>query len=357
MTTRHHWADQNDQSTEATDLRTTRSSMVVPRASHPALAPHRLPDLFCPFETRINPWVDEAHEQSLRWALSLGLVEEGAAVAKLERARLTHLEARAFPDASREALGLLGKWVTLFCAIDDFVESSRLGTLELSAYLAEALAAFGGRATSTDVIVRGFHGFGVELLEITGSKVKDQFCRELELLFSAYVWEEINRHHLAYPDYAGYRTLRATTIGLRPHFLIAKALGPGGVDGSGDDLSLLKELERAACLIVGWANDIFTYQKELTQGEGHNLVAILMRTEELPLWAALERASALHDQEVCSFLALQSRLEQSATMSAALTYRIAHLQHWIGGHMDWAAQNGRYRPTTPPPDIGQLNRI
>jgi hypothetical protein len=320
--------------------------MIVPKGERPAGgdALHQLPDLFCPFESRISPWVHQAQEESIEWALALNLVDEGLGIARLERAQLTHLEARAFPDASPEVLTLLAKWVTLFCAIDDFVESSHLGTLELSAYLSDTLAAFVDQGAHDDVIARAFHDFGQALTQVMGADLKDRFGQELELLFSAYVWEEINRQHGAYPDYHGYRAMRATTIGLRPQFLIAGALGPEDGARAGNEQFLLSELEKCACLIVGWANDIFTYQKELAQGEGHNLVAVLMRTQGLSLWAAFDRASALHDQEVCSFLALQSRLEPAARASEAVSYRIAHLRHWIGGHMHWAARNERYRP-------------
>jgi hypothetical protein len=192
--------------------------------------------------------------------------------------------------------------------------------------------------------VRAFHDFGARLESLTGPKVKGAFAQELEHLFSAFVWEEINRQHMAYPDFPAYRVLRAITVGLRPHFLIAGALGPAATEPSGEDSLLLSELERLACVIVGWENDIFTYRKELAQGEGHNLIAVLMRTQALTLAGAFERASALHDQEVCSFLSLQSRLERSLIGSEALEYRVAHLRHWIGGHMHWAGQNERYRP-------------
>jgi hypothetical protein len=100
------------------------------------------------------------------------------------------------------------------------------------------------------------------------------------------------------------------------------------------------------CLAVGWANDIFTYEKELAAGEVHNVIAVLMRTEQLPLDVALERARALHDAEVCAFLRLQARLDGSPDANDATGYRVAHLRHWIGGHLHWAQRNGRYRPGT-----------
>lgn len=301
-------------------------------------------ELFCPFPGEANPRVGVAQERSLEWALEQGLVADGPELAKLDRAQLGLLEARAFPEASVEVLTLATVWVTLFCAIDDFVESSHLGALKLSGYLSEVLAAFRGVEGRKDPLCRGFLDFGKKLRSMTDGPLAEQFAKELDELFAAYVWEEINRQNSAHPDYSAYRIMRVTTIGLRPHFLLSEAIGPDGRTSEKDAL-ILRELERIACLAVGWANDIFTYQKELAQGEGHNLVAVLMRTEELPMREALARARAMHDDEVCRFLQLQARLEGSTNRNGAAEHRVSHLRHWIGGHLRWAISNGRYRPS------------
>ena len=325
--------------------------MVVPRGEgarqgdeRSLIAPPTL-ELYCPIPAERNPRAGAAHQQSLDWALERRLVSDGPGLEKLDRASLAELEACAFPHAPLEMLTLATVWVTLFCAIDDFVESSHLGVLRLSRYLSRVLAEFRGTASpQRDPLCHGFYDFGQELRSLTGPELADAFARELEDLFSAYVWEEINRRHATHPDYAAYRIMRVTTIGLRPQFLLSQAIGPEGQPSERAGI-VLRELEKIACLAVGWANDIFTYDKELSQGEVHNLVAVLMRTEELPLREALGRARALHDDEVCSFLRLQAQLANLAGESEATAYRVAHLRHWIGGHLHWAVRNGRYRPS------------
>jgi hypothetical protein len=235
-------------------------------------------------------------------------------------------------------------WTTLFCAIDDQVEAGRLGALALSAYLSEALAAFHGVSRERgDAIVRSFEDFGRRLRHLTHSSIAEGFGAELERLFTAYVWEEINRQNEATLDYAAYRLMRLTTIGLRLQFFFSDAASPWGVTPP-RPLPLLRELERATCHAVGWANDIFTYEKELAAGETHNLVAVLMRTEGLPVREALTHARWLHDEEVCGFLRLQAKLRASRDADGAVEYRLSHLRDWISGHLHWALRNGRYRP-------------
>ncbi len=322
--------------------------MVVPRggsaSSAERVAPSLAGELYCPFELRRNPHAPSAQQESVAWALELGLVSEGPKLAKLEKACLGDLAAFTFPDVPAEVLALVTIWTTLFCAIDDHVEESGLGALALSGYLADVLAAFRGRPDNRrDATARSFADFGRRLRKLTGAPIADQFDAELERLFTAYVWEEINRQNEANLDYAAYRILRLTTIGLRLQFLFSRAASPWGA-ATADSSPLVGELERATCHAVGFANDIFTYEKELAAGEAHNLVAVLMRTEGLPVREALLRARSLHDEEICLFLRLQARLRATDGGDEAVEYRLAHLRDWLSGHLYWAVRNGRYRP-------------
>jgi len=106
----------------------------------------------------------------------------------------------------------------------------------------------------------------------------------------------------------------------------------------------VQELELVTCHAVGWANDIFTYEKEVESGEVHNLVAVLMDSEALPVYESVSHARFLHDQEVRSFLAAQARLRSSEIVDTDVDAHLKHLRHWMRGHLEWATLTGRYRP-------------
>jgi len=328
--------------------------MVVPRGSgdattiRPSADTSAATELYCPFPLEENPESEQAENASRRWALDLGLVQEGPALEKLKETNIGLLEACVFPYAPLEMLTAATQWTTLFCAIDDFVESSHLGALSLSVELSRLKAAFDGHAGSADALGHAFHDMGRILRGVAGAPATRRFSRELERLFSSYIWEEINREHETEPDYDAYHVMRVVTIGLRPQFELLAALAPkkGPVPAA---VSLLAELERSTCRIVGWANDIFTYEKELAQGEVHNLIMVLMRTEGLSVRGALARARSIHDEEVRSFLRLQARVRNAVPDDEATEHRLAHLRFWLRGHLHWALVNGRYRP--PPAEV------
>jgi 5-epi-alpha-selinene synthase len=302
-------------------------------------------ELYCPFVPAVNEHAAAAQRSSIEWAKEHGLVGDDASVARLDRARIGQLEAFVFPGAPAELLNFAAQWTTLFCAIDDFVEDSRLGPLKLSTYLSNVLAGFRGeRSSKPDTIARAFEDLRSRLTQLQDRPLLERFALELEALFSGYVWEELNRRHALLPQYDSYRTMRAVTIGLRPQFLLAELLLPEADALRVRQHPVVQELELLTCHAVGWANDVFTYEKEIEAGEAHNLVVVLMDSEALPVYEAVSRARALHDREVRSFLAAHATLRALERDNPSLDAHVSHLQHWMRGHLEWAARTGRYRP-------------
>ncbi len=336
-------------------------SMVVPRGDDTAV---RLPDyaralraaprpretslddleLFCPFESGINPHADEVQAESIEWADRFGLIESDVHRAKLERSRIARLEALVFHTASREVLQLAADWTTLFCLLDDHVERDSLGPIELSAYLARVLSGFRDAGNLVrDPIANGFADLRTRMRDLAGEKWVMRFGEHLEGLFCGYLWEEINRRKKLRPSHLDYRTMRVDTIGLRPQFLFGElAEGielPEPLRSHPDILDLEVTVSRA----VGWANDIFTCSKEMQSGEVHNLVLVLMDSERLPLFEAVRRAAAVHDDEVRTFLSITSGLPEFGGADEAIVARYVHmLRCWIRGHLDWSSETGRY---------------
>jgi 5-epi-alpha-selinene synthase len=330
--------------------------MVVPRGDaaagdfdereEPWFVPASPPlELYCPFVLALNAHAAATQRRSIAWAKERGLVSDDASVSRLEKARIGQLEAFVFPDAPAELLDFAAQWTTLFCVVDDFVEDRRLGPLKLASYLSNALAGFRGeRLTKPDPIARAFMDLRSRLVELQDRPLVERFAFELEALFGGFVWEELNRRHALLPEYGSYRAMRAITVGLRPQFLLAELLLAEHDAIRVRQHPVVQELELLTCCAVGWANDVFTYEKEIEAGEVHNVVVVLMDSEALPVYEAVSRARSLHDREVRSFLAVQARLRSLESDNAALEAHLSHLRHWMRGHLEWAARTGRYRP-------------
>ena len=107
------------------------ASMVVPRGADPPLVrPSRPPplrkptvELYCPFEWGLNPYVEIVQTASVGWAERVGLVQSDTQRSQLARSKIGWLESLVFHSARLDVLQLATDWTTLFCLLDDYVET------------------------------------------------------------------------------------------------------------------------------------------------------------------------------------------------------------------------------------------
>jgi hypothetical protein len=82
--------------------------------------------------------------------------------------------------------------------------------------------------------------------------------------------------------------------------------------------------------VISWANDIVSLEKELRQGDVHNLALILSHERKLSLQAAVDQVGALHDAEVYAFMALARRLPSfTPAIDADLQRYVSGMRFWI----------------------------
>jgi Terpene synthase family 2, C-terminal metal binding len=312
-------------------------------------------ELLCPFPSGLNPYASEVEQETLAWAARLRLAAPGDELQRLGKAKIAWLPARVFHRASREVLQLAADWTTLFCVLDEQTELETQSLFGLSELLNGSLHAFRRAAAraADPPIVHALVDLQRRMQTMARASWVARFAASIEELFAGYLWETINRQRRIRPSVEAYCAMREMTIGLQPQFLF------GDLGESSDRLSELRQaptlrrLEAAASNCVGWANDLFTYEKEHEVGEFHNLVLMLARSEAIPLPAAARRVAALHDQEVRVFLALSAQRESFGEDEPQVRLHVEMLASWMRGHLDWAKETGRYRPRgapTEPPD-------
>jgi len=308
----------------------------------------RTPALFCPFASGLNPRVASVQPRSVRWAVEQGLVQEGPQADKLARAKIAHLEALVFHDAAEDVLQLAADWTTLFCLLDDHLEASARGPVQLQRYFAALVAAFraGESDSGDDPVARALLSLRPRMDALASPAWVARFADALDALFDAFVAEERNRASGTVPDLEAYRALRAHTVGLGPQFLLGALAEHSTLSPTLASHPTIVAMERAASLAVGFANDVCTYEKELAAGERHNLLFVLMEEEGRPLHNALSHAVTLHDAEVHTLTALARDLPDAGAEREALVRYASLLRRWVRGHLDWSAQTGRYRAST-----------
>lgn len=285
----------------------------------------------------LHPEAPALQAASVAWARRLGLVD-AAQTPHLERARIAWLPARAYPHGAAAALQIAADWTTLFCLLDDRIERMA-GPAEVCALLATLLAGFAPHTPPTD---DPYQRACVDLRErilAAGPAALERFRAAVRDLFAAFVTEASERASGHIPALDRYLPLREQTVGLHVEFVLGELVDAIDLTPAERADPRRRELARLASDLVGWANDLYTHEKEIEAGDAHNLVFVLARADHLPLAAAVDRAVAMHDEALARFLALAAdpttpSLHRYATMLTA----------WIRGHLDWGRETGRYAP-------------
>ena len=323
-------------------MRDDVSDYITLRLSTSGRAP--TPELFCPFRPLIHPDVDPIHEQSVAWARSVGLVRTDLQARRLSDSKLGWLVSRAFPGARPSALQIAADWTTLFCMLDDRIENIS-SSRQVAASLTGLLDAFRGGPVrfEGDFASHALQDLRRRMLEQSSPGWIDGFSEQLERLMACFIMEAVDREEDVIPELPAYLEMREVSVGLYMQFELFELTDGIKLPLEVHRHPVVASLKKKACNLVGWANDIFTYEKEITHRELHNLLLVLIQAEGMSIEAALDKAVMLHDEEMHAFIRLASDLPLlGSDGDAALQRYIAMLCTWIRGHIDWGHETGRY---------------
>ena len=250
------------------------------------------------------------------------------------------------PYASSEWQVLLGKWYCWAFLHDDRCDGSELGRQperlkSLTDRLTELFAGAPLRVAD-EPLGRALVDLRAELTNAGGEVWLEQLGEELERYFSALAWEARNRADNTTPSLSRYLEMRPVTVGLRLDDLFSRADGlhvPEGVRG----LAGVAALTRLANETVCWANDLVSLDKELQQGDVHNLVNVLQHTHDFDLQSAVRQASLRHDQTLARYLETEQHVKERLDGWRDLDLYLELLRARVRGIYDWSLVSGRYR--------------
>ena len=308
----------------------------------------KLPVLYCPFPSAINQHCEAAYQHSLEWVRSFNLLEESA-FQKLFAANFHVLIARVYPNTSLKALEILTDLMYLGTIVDDAFEKA--ATSKQPEILVLELARFldilkGGGLTEVDTpvalasrdILQRLHQF-----PYVTSEWMLYFAKHMEDYFQAVRWEALNYSQGIMPDLATYIKMRHLVFGIYP--FLDMILIADGIALSPEVLGhpIVKRMGLVATNAMAWANDIFSFKRDIKEGMVHNLVLVLQHEYHISFEEALKRAVELHDAQVRNFIELSVQLPSfGAEINANLQRYVLALRFWMSGYLDWIMKSPRY---------------
>lgn len=306
------------------------------------------PTFYCPYQFKLNPFVEAAHLHTLQWAIDSGLVQpDDRRHQRLKKARFAWLTALTQPYSELEDLKLAADWHTWLFAHDDMVDATAVGrdpqqVETIHAGLIKILR--GDAPTPTDEgLTQALADICQRVAQRTNPVWLERFRHSVEQYLQGNVWEASNRHENVTPDLTTYIKLRQYTGAVFTCFnLIYLTLD---LDPQARFLQhvYVQQLAMMTNHHICWVNDIMGLQKEIRENNKSNLVLVLQQTYNLTLPVAIDQAIASCDQEIKAFAKLEARLPTfAAEEQEQMRAYIQALHAWMGGHIQWYNETGRY---------------
>lgn len=311
------------------------------------------PKFYCPYSPQINNHVEAVHRHTLQWAVDIGLFAQAdKRYQRFEKARFAWLAALTQPYSQLEDLELTADWHTWLFAHDDIVDATAIGSdpKQIGAIHTRLFKILeGDRPSQNDsALAHALADIRQRIMDRASLTWAERFIYSVKQYFQGNIWEAANSHENITPDLATYVKLRQHTGAVFSCFNIIYLTLDLSPQAWFLEHLYVQQLAIMANHHICWVNDIMGLQKEIRENNMNNLVLVLQKTHNLTLGEAVSQAINYCDQEMAAFVKLEKRLPSfdPAEQIQLASYLYA-LHAWMGGHIQWYRETGRYSEFDP----------
>jgi hypothetical protein len=305
----------------------------------------------------MNPYVEKADRHTSLWVKKHQLVTNEDTWMYYHRQKFTWMVARMFPTADVHALSIAADLNTLLFVLDDQFDEHGEGSAgikqrEQFERLVHALIGImkNNRQVSLEKggpVLSAVSDFWKRIRKLGNLGWQVRFIESLQQAFAANLWriEQVNRGQL--PTLEAYMKWRPLFSGACFFAYLLEAIEgfclPDYVFLDGTVQKLIQLSSNTIC----WANDLFSFNKELEQGDEMNIVMLIRNSKNCTIEEAIVRAVQIHDEQVKQFEHLSRRLPSFGTVTdAQLSRYIKALSVMMRGNIDWSVNDtARYHFT------------
>ncbi|MFC3453792.1 terpene synthase family protein [Amycolatopsis speibonae] len=305
----------------------------------------QIPQFYCPIQCKIHPAWRDVDESSVRWLLRY--FGEDAETRRYATGRMGMLAAMAAPQAIADRLQIYADFLMWLAVFDDgVIEEGDQATRprELAARLRILL-----RVAEAPEFSRADDPVAESLRDIRRRLGNCASATQTARWVSAmrgYFFDQVYRAHLCVsrtiPTLEDYTLLRIYDTSMGVDVAMLDIISGYEITGSEVESAGFRALSELTCLLVGWDNDIISYQKEKTRApSGQNVIDVLVKERNISLDEALMVAMRLRDRLMHRFVTLRDQIQPNA--SAPALHYLQDLASWIVGNLEWGMRSNRYR--------------
>ena len=328
------------------------------------VGPTRLPDFYMPYTARVNGHLQRSRRYCLEWASRMGMLDPppgGVSIWDEENLTLfdfANCAARIHPDASGPQLDLSSAWLTWGTYGDDYFSAvfgptrNMAGAKVFNARLPEFMSL---DCSATPPPVNPVEAGLADLWMHTAAEMtisgRRQLRHAVDSMTTSWLWELANHIQHRIPDPVDYIEMRRHTYGADLTTSLTRITKIGEVPAEILGTRTLRALKNSAVDYAAFANDIFSYQKEIEfEGELHNIVLVTQKFLEIDREQAVDVVNNLMTSRMRQFEhiiatelpVIVEEFQLDAATREALDDHVRGLQNWVVGILDWDRETGRY---------------
>ncbi|TCD63577.1 terpene cyclase [Steccherinum ochraceum] len=253
------------------------------------------------------------------------------------------LVSHAYPYADYDQFRTCCDFVNLLFVVDE-ISDDQTGEDASATGLVYLNAVADADWDDGSVLAKMTKEFRARFLKYAGPACYKRFLQHSKDYIEAVGKEAEYRERGEVLDMQSYETLRRENSAIRVCFgLFEFALGIDLPDEVFENQEFMT-LYWAACDMVCWSNDIYSYNMEQAKGHtGNNIITVLMKAKAIDLQAASHAVGEHFAELMTRFINTKSQLPSwgDAVDSAVQAYTRA-MEHWIVGNLVWSFESQRY---------------
>jgi terpene synthase-like protein len=307
--------------------------------------------LLCPFPSAINPATAWAETTTTGWAERWSLLPSPAVREHFVHAHYATLMGRAYPTTDPDTLAVIADWNSWTFLVDNQLDHHSLGRdpqslntfgTVVDRILREAIA--DDPLVAQMPLLLALVDVAERIRARSTPNWMERFRHDVRATLAMCVREAWYREQGQIPSEQVYMEMRPYTSGVFC-FLDLIEIATGGI--LPDHVRYQGVVDRLAHLtteIIYLANDVVSLEKEISQGDGLNLVIIAQSERSWSLTEALTYVIDRHNRAITSFQRLQEQVPAfEGKLGTALQQYMQGLRMWIRANFDWSMETGRYR--------------
>ncbi|MFZ3470379.1 terpene synthase family protein [Streptomyces sp. 4.24] len=276
-----------------------------------------IPGFYEPPSHLINPHTEQAGAETIEWLRRMGIIETEADENRVRGFQLNYWAGLTVNDAPPERFLPYCKFAFYFTLLDDHLETmdSMEAVRRFRRQVVDILGARtaelpGGQASPW---LRAFADLWPQITDHLSEQATQRFIRYYLDSVDCTGLEILHRLNGTTPTLAQYLPLRFNTVAMNYTPLAGQNAMRLELPDELAEHYLMAEALRCGTDLVGWANDLESYQEEMKQGHTCNLIAVIAASEECSIEDAADRTHKWIRQRQKDLLDIEEALPSLVT--------------------------------------------